>query len=295
MSAARLDLALARFHLQGPDVALAELDKTAEQDRHGDYYLLRAQILDAQGKVREAAEALNQGIRAAPTRPALYLQAAGFLLKHKLHAKALELLQQASRILPDDRDLLLAQAVTLAVVPRDEDAEKLLAKIQARWPEWDRPYLLNGMILEIQLKSVEALPLLETAIALGANTPEGYYYQALATTHARPDDLESAHHAIARALALTSNDPYVFLLAGKISLARKDYAAAVEQLVQSTHLLPTLIPAHYALHDAYKAMGDELKSAAELEAIQHIADENAASDKSPFPVEDFVFRVRPPG
>jgi tetratricopeptide (TPR) repeat protein len=294
LSAARIDLAIVLFRLQSAAAALEELDKTPAADRKGDYYLLRAQILDSQGKVQEAAEALNQGIQASPTRPSLYLQAAGFLLKHKLHEKALALLEQASRLLPDDRDLLLAQAVTLAVIPRDDDAQKLLVKIQSRWPEWDRPYLVNGMILEIQLKSAEALPLLETAIALGANGPEGYYYQALAITHARPNDLESAHNAIARAVALTSRDPYIFLLAGKISLARKEYAAAVEQLSQATHLLPTLIPAHYALHDAYKAIGDEPKSAAELEAIQHIADENAASDKSPFPVEDFVFTVRPP-
>ena len=150
------------------------------------------------------------------------------------------------------------------------------------------------MILEIQLKSAEALPLLETAIALGANTPAAFYYQALAITHARPNDLEAANTAIGRALALTSNDPYICLLAGKISLARKDNAAAVRQLARATQLLPTLIPAHYALHDAYKAAGDEQKSAAELETIQRIADQNAASDKSPFPVEDFVFGVRPP-
>lgn len=293
MNAAHLDLAIVLFHLRSGAVALEELDKTPFTGRQGDYYLLRAQILDAQGKTQEAAEALNQGIRTAPTRPALYLQASGFLLKHKLYDKALALLQQASRILPDDRDLLLAQAVTLAVMPHDEDAQKLLAKMQARWPEWDRPYLLHGMILEIQLKSAEALPVLETAIALGANTPAAYYYQALAIMHARPDDLKGAHEAISRALPQASNDPYISLLAGKIALAQKDYPAAVQQLAQATHLLPTLIPAHYALHDAYRALGDEQKSAAELDAIQHIADENAASDKSPFPLEDFVFRVQP--
>jgi tetratricopeptide (TPR) repeat protein len=223
------------------------------------------------------------------------LQATGFLLKHKLYEKALEFLEQASRVVPDNRELLLAQAVTLAIIPRDEDAQRVLAKIQARWPEWDRAYLLNGIILEIQLKSAEARPLLETAIALGANTPEAYYYEALAITHTTPNDLESARNAIARALALTSKDPYIFLLAGKISLDRKEYSAAIQQLGRATGLLPTLIPAHYALHDAYKAIGDEQKSAAELEAIQHIADQNAASDKSPFPLEDFVFGVRPPG
>jgi tetratricopeptide (TPR) repeat protein len=205
------------------------------------------------------------------------------------------LLKQAERILPDNRDLLLAQAVTLAIMPRDDDAQKVLAKIQARWPEWDRPYLLNGIILEIQLRSAEACSMLETAIALGANTPEAYYYKALAITHTAPDDLERAQATIARALALTQNDPYVYLLAGKISIARKQYSAAIEQLGRATTLLPTLIPAHYALRDAYKAVGDEGKWAAELQKIQQIADANAASDHSPFPVEEFVFTVRPPG
>ena len=293
--AARLDLTIAIYHLQTPAAALSELDQTPSADRKGDYYLLRAQLLDAVGNFAEAADALNHGIRTAPTRPELYLQAAGFLLKHKRYDEGLTLLEQASRILPDNRDLLLAQAVTLAIIPRDEEAQKILAKIQARWPEWDRPYLLNGIILEIQLRSEEAKQMLETAIALGADTPETYYYETLAITHTAPDDLGLAQSTIARALALTSNDPYIFLLAGRISIARKQYSTAIEQLVKATSLLPSLIPAHYALRDAYKAVGDERKSAAEVEAIEHIADKNAASDRSPFPVEDFVFTVRPPG
>jgi tetratricopeptide (TPR) repeat protein len=295
LSGAHLDLAIASFHLQSPEVALEELDKTPSADRKGDYYLLRAQILDSQGKVEEASKALNLGIRAAPTKASLYLQATGFLLKHKLYHEAQELLEQASRILPDDRELLLAQAVTLELLFRNIDAEKLLTRIQARWPEWDRPYLLGGILLEIQLKSVEARQMLETAIALGANTPEAYYYQALAIMHAAPNDLESAQNAIAHAMALTSKDPYVYLLAGKISLARNEYSAAITRLLEATHLQPTLIPAHYALRDAYKALGDEQKSNAELETIKHIAGENPSSDQSPFSMEDFLFTVRPPG
>ncbi len=64
-----------------------ELDHTAEPERQGDYYLLRAQILDAQGKVQEAAAALNQGIRAAPQKPFIYYQTTSFLLKHKLYRR----------------------------------------------------------------------------------------------------------------------------------------------------------------------------------------------------------------
>jgi predicted Zn-dependent protease len=90
-------------------------------------------------------------------------------------------------------------------------------------------------------------------------------------------------------------DPYIFLLAGKISLDQKKYAVAIEQLTRATELLPTLIPARYALRHAYQATGDQEKAAAEMIAIQRIAAETAASEKSPFPVDDFLFSVGPPG
>ena len=104
-----------------------------------------------------------------------------------------------------------------------------------------------------------------------------------------------AQNAITHALALTSQDPYMCLLAGKIALARKDYATAVARLLDATHLQPTLIPAHYALRHAYSALGEKQKSQAEMETIQHIASKTGGSDESPFSMENFLFTVRPPG
>ncbi len=295
LARARLDLAIVRFHGQGAQAALSELDQTSAAERRGDYYLLRAQILDSMGKMQDAVDALNRGMRAAPTRSDLYLQAAGFLLKHNLLREASDLLDQASRVLPDDRDLLLAQVVTLQLLRREVDARKLLDNIQTRWPRWDRAYQLSGMLLEIQLKSAEARKALETAIALGANTPEVYYYEALAITHTDPGDLDGAQKAINHALALTSTDPYAFVLAGKIALAKKDYSQAIERLLEATRLQPTLVPAHYGLRDAYKALGDLQKSAAEMEEIKRLARENSDGDQNPFSTEGFLFAVRPPG
>jgi len=142
------------------------------------------------------------------------------------------------------------------------------------------------------LHSSEARQALETAIALGANTPEVYYYEALAITHSAPEDVEAAENAITRALAAASKDPWAYLLAGKISLARKDYSTAIRRLIEATHLEPRLIPAHYALRTAYNAVGDEQKAAAELEEIKRIGQENAVSDQRP--LADFLFTVRPP-
>src|SRR5436853_306145 len=62
LSATRLDLATVLFHLDGAETALRELDRIPEADRKGDYYLLRAELLDSLGKIPEAADALNLGM-----------------------------------------------------------------------------------------------------------------------------------------------------------------------------------------------------------------------------------------
>lgn len=295
LNAARLDLAITLFHTDGAAASLAELNKMPVNARSGDYYLLLAQILDSEDKMQEAIDALNQGIKSMPTSPRLYLSAAGFLLKHRLYGQALRFLEQAESVLPGNRELLLAQAAILATIPRDEPAQAILRKLQARWPEWDRPYLLNGIILEIQMKPAEAKPMLEAAIALGADTPEAYYYEAQTDMELTPADLDGAERAIGKAMQLTSKDAYVFTLGGQIALQRKDPGTALKRLQQATALMPALIPAHYALRHAYQDLGREDSAAAELETIRHIAAENAASDKNPFPTEEFLFTVRAPG
>ena len=89
----RLDLVVALFHSAGPAAALAELDVMlpVSGKYEGDYYLLRAQVLDGMGKTKEAVDNLNRGFRASPTRPDLYFQATLFLIKHERYQEALDL------------------------------------------------------------------------------------------------------------------------------------------------------------------------------------------------------------
>ena len=69
---ARLDLAIAVFHSVSPEAGLAELDQIPAGEGAGDYFILRAQILDSMGKTAEAVDSLNRGIRAAPRRADMY-------------------------------------------------------------------------------------------------------------------------------------------------------------------------------------------------------------------------------
>lgn len=173
-------------------------------------------------------------------------------------------------------------------------ASKLLAQIQSRWPEWDRPYLIHGIILENALKPAEAKRMLDTAIALGAHEADAYYYLALATTHATPEKFDDALKSVLQAVALRPDDPSVQWLAGKILLDAGKYARAVEHLTTAVRLEPKSVRAHYLLLTAYRELGDEAKSTAEAQLIERITQENPVAER-PSSIERLLFAVRPPG
>lgn len=291
----RLNFAIALFHSAGPEAALGEIDKIPAPDRNGDYFLLRAQILDAMGRFDQAVESLNQAFRAAPTRLDLYFQAALFLIKRERYRETLDLLRQATQVLPDARELLLTQAITLELLREPDPAQAVLKQIESRWPEWGQPYLVNGIMLEIRLKSAEAKPLLETAIALGARDAVAHYYLASAITHAAPEDTESAQKAINEALRLNPDDAYIRSLAGKIAYARKDYPGALEHLNAAIRLWPDMVEARQTLSATYRALGEKEKSVAELQEILRIKQQNRTADPTPpYPIQNLLFTVRPP-
>lgn len=163
---ARLGSAIAQFFTGGPEVALEEIEKIPEGERAGDYFLLKARILDAAGRRAEAEEALQQGLRASTSRPEIAEQATLLLLQYHREREALALLGQAVRNNPDSADLLLIHAIVLSLSGRSSDAEQRLKQIEARWPEWSRPYLVEGLTLERDKRSGEARQRFQTAVAL---------------------------------------------------------------------------------------------------------------------------------
>jgi len=292
----RLDLVVAVFHLAGPVEALAELDRKPPigGKGEGDYYLLRAQILDAMGKTAEAVDNLNRGFRASPTRADLYFQAALFLIKHGRYQEALNLIQQAGPLVPNAPQLRIAEAIVYEVSQRSDQAEKVLEEIQNQWPEWSPPYLLNGVILESHFKSAEAKSQLETALALGGDDATAYYYLALAHTQTSPQNIAAAEKAVQQALRLNPNNAHARSLAGKIAFLQKQYSVARDYLVSAIRLEPDFVDAHEALSGVYRALGEKQKSIDELKEVLAIKQKKAGTSQSPATISDLLFTVRPP-
>jgi tetratricopeptide (TPR) repeat protein len=276
----QLDYSIAVFHTAGPEAALGELDKIPPSQRQADYYLLRAQILDAQGKFHEAVDSLHRGLATVPTRAFLYHQAAEFLIKHQRYLEAIDFLSQADRVLPSSPVLMLIKAIALELAGRKEEALRLLADIHFRWPEWPEPYVAHGIILASHAEFAEAKPLLETALALGAtNDARVYYYLAWALTRVAPEDTINAQQAIEEALRLAPQNAAFLCLAGKIANARRDYETAQNRLTAALQLEPDMVEAHEALSSTYRALGEHGKADAERERIVHIKRRVASTDQ----------------
>ena len=302
---AKLDLAIAVFHSVSPEAGLAQLDEMPAGERAGDYFILRAQILDAMGKTAEAVDSLNRGIGAAPRRADMYFEAAAFLIQHGQFKQAAALLEDATRLIPDAPNLWLARAIALELPMahgrshdeevRSEEAMKVLAQIESRWPAWDLPYLVNGMIFEDELKSRQAKQMLDLAIALGCREADAYYYEALAITNTTPVNLPEAQQAISQAVTLNPEDAASRALDGQILLDEGDYKAAVRELLAAVRLQPTLYGAHGLLRTAYLKMGESDKAAEESTQMMRIANESSGPDQATSSMERLLFSVRPPG
>jgi tetratricopeptide (TPR) repeat protein len=169
--AARLDLAIAVRFADGPRAALAALGESPGRNNAGDYLLLKAWILDAAGQPAQADEALREGLRYSTSRPEVARQAALLLLRRDRTTEVLEVIGRGLKSAPDDADLLLARAIALGLMGQIAGAEKTLTEIASRWPEWDRPYLVHGLVLERAGKRDEARQKLRTAQALGSRDP----------------------------------------------------------------------------------------------------------------------------
>jgi len=287
-----LDQAIATSHAVSAEAGLRLLNQVPETERKGDYYLARAEMLDAAGQFKPAVNALNQALRSAPKRPELYREATFFLLKHNRTREASALLVEGARLLPDVPDILLLQATLLELERKTGDAEVMLKRIENRWPEWPDSWLVHGILLETYKNYEEARQMVETAVSLGAEGPEAYFYLAESTMYSSPDQLPAAQKAIEKAEALAPQDPWIRAIAGRIALSRKQFEKAVEELQRATELRPHFAQAYYNLAQAHKALGQTAKAESELEMVKTIHRDFPDAEADTADLKNSLFQVR---
>jgi tetratricopeptide (TPR) repeat protein len=187
----QLDLARAAFYASGPTEGMQLLDKIPDSGRAADFYLARAEMLDAAGNLPEAAAVLQQALQASPGQAASYLQACAFLLRKGRAEDALLVSGEAMKALTRDREILLLRAVSLEQAGHTAEARTILEQIRNRWPEWAAAWAADGIILGTHGRREEAMAALRTALTLGVNSTEikVYLEKVSAGTQSQPPDL----------------------------------------------------------------------------------------------------------
>jgi tetratricopeptide (TPR) repeat protein len=132
-----------------------------------DLAIAAAQVLDAAGQHEEAVASVRRTMDGAPPRIDVYWQAAGLLVRNRRIPEAIQLFDGAA-----DPEMLIMKAVLLELAGQSVEAGNLLNDVQNRRPEWFAVWVARGMMLSAHNQSSEARHALETAVALGARSPE---------------------------------------------------------------------------------------------------------------------------
>jgi tetratricopeptide (TPR) repeat protein len=211
-----LDVAITVFQTTGAADGLRQLDRLPASRRGADYQLARAQMLSAAGEGEEAIAAMNRAIELAPKQPELYWQASVLLYRGQRGTEAAELLSKAEQAMPQEPQHPVVRAALLELAGQTDEAMRLLDTIQHRWPEFAAAWVARGLIHASHAQYAEARQALETAVSLGARSPEALAHLADCIRRSTPDRTDDAKSAAQRALRLAPSDPWIqSLAAGK--------------------------------------------------------------------------------
>src|SRR5205814_289564 len=153
--------------------------------------------------------AMDQAIKASPKRADLYWQASVLLSRNRRGPEALKLLDRAEQVLPQDPQIPLVKAALLELAGQTADAGHLLDQVQRRWPEGAAVWVARGIIQAAHGHFEDARRALETAVTVGARSPEAWFYLADSTMRSAPDRIADAEIAIRKALSLAPEDGWI--------------------------------------------------------------------------------------
>ena len=171
MPASNLDLASALYFKGAREPALEALDKAPIDSKHGDHDLLKGIILGANGSQAESLALLESGRKLPLANPRLVPDAAALLVNFGKATEALNFIEQAQRSFPNDGPVALSRVAVLSKLNRNEQARQSVREVEARWPQWDRPYAAEAVLLQQAGRSGEAKARFEIASTLGADDP----------------------------------------------------------------------------------------------------------------------------
>ena len=264
---------------------------------YGPAYKFEGALLEDAGHSPEAEAAFEKALQLIPNDPEVLFKVGVNELLARNYARAVELLQRASRLSSHDADTLyyLAQAYHLE---GDNEAALKASAQSVRLDPANAPVLQKyGELLSSAGNNLEAVEWLQRAQKLDPSLARIEYDLGVASF--RNQDLEAAADFAGKAvqqqssdvkalellaqidvklarwqdakdlftqiLTIRPNDPTALLELGHSELGLKNYQAAVDTLQQVLQQQPATILAHFYLSRAYAGLGRQADATHEAE------------------------------
>jgi putative PEP-CTERM system TPR-repeat lipoprotein len=271
-------LALAQLALadRDADTAMQAIEQALRADpEHLDSLQLQGALLRATGKPAEAAAVYREVVRIDPRSVNARLALSSIAVAENKLDEARKEVDLALKHSPKNLQALYARALIDFQERKTERARDTVATVLKAAPGFVPALLLGG--------SIEyALGNLQTAEAhlnkvVKATSNNLYALRLLAATQLRQGRPDDAAKTLAPALRFAEQDPGVWVVAGEIALAKKDYAQATAYFEQAAERSPDSAAIRTELGISRLASGDQ-RAMADLQAAADMGSDSSRAE-----------------
>jgi tetratricopeptide (TPR) repeat protein/DNA-binding beta-propeller fold protein YncE len=186
---------------------------------------------------RKARDALATAAALPDAPPAVFRQLAELEVRAGRHAAALAPLEKAVALQPNDAELRLTQARTLAHMERWHDAGNAAREVQRLAPKSIDALVLGAEAAYRQGKNGEAIETLKRAVALEPDSYEVHY--KLGRSYADNNLYSDAQSHLERAARLNDRADAPHVLLAQMHSNQRSYDAAINSLTLAVALNPS--------------------------------------------------------
>jgi putative PEP-CTERM system TPR-repeat lipoprotein len=241
-----------------------------------DALLLKAALLLADKRGKDAAQAYAKAIDLRPRALRLYLSLIPLLLREQDLMGARERVDALKKLAPRALVTLYLDALVAYSQndrPRAHDAIQSALRVS---PDFVPAMLLAGAIAHDSGNYAEAEEYLRRVVAATPN--QAYPRRVLVSIYLRSGQLDRAQEALEPLLQLAPNDTTVLSLAGEVALANRDIAKAAEYYKRALAIDPKNALMRTRLGETRLAAGDTQNAIQDLEAASSEAGSQGHAD-----------------
>lgn len=240
---------------------------------------LLGRVLVASGNGTEGSQHLRVAWELARTDPGITFDYAQTLLQDQNFGDAANVLASALGAHADNPQLVLALGVARYGQRRFQDSIELFLKVIHLDPSIQQPYTFLGQMLDqagSHLSEITAV--YESWVRREPRNPKAKFFLAKALLAAGGND-ETAEDLLRRSIAIDGGRWESHYELGVLQLKKRQYQAALAELIRSIELQPNQPTAHYQLARVYDRLGQPEKAKAEREIHERLASGSTPADR----------------